>query len=65
MVELAKTHPGYLVIDDTKKPKYGILHLVKKLKILTNRATRIGYKVLLLLWIVPGMGRFPLGFAFN
>jgi hypothetical protein len=65
MVELAKTHPGYLVIDDTKNPKYGLLHLAKKLKILTNGATRTGYEVLLLLWVVPGMGRFPLGFALS
>jgi hypothetical protein len=65
MVELAKTHPGYLVVDDTKNPKYGLLHLAKKLKILTNGATRTGYEVLLLLWVVPGMGRFPLGFALS
>jgi hypothetical protein len=65
LVELAKAHPGYLVIDDTKNPKYGLLHLAKKLKILSNGATRTGYEVLLLLWVVPGMGRFPLGFALS
>jgi hypothetical protein len=65
LVKLAKRHPGYLVIDDTKNPKYGLLHLAKKLKILTNGATRTGYEVLLLLWVVPGMGRFPLGFALS
>jgi hypothetical protein len=65
MVELAKCHPGYLVLDDTKNPKYGLNHWAKKLKILTNGATRTGYEVLLLLWVVPGMGRFPLGFALS
>lgn len=65
MVGLAKAHPGYLVIDDTKNPKYGLRHWAKKLKMLTNGAIRTGYEVLLLLWIVPGMGRFPLGFALS
>lgn len=65
MIALAKAHPGYLVADDTKNPKYGLLHLAKRLKILTNGATRTGYEVLLLLWVVPGMGRFPLGFALS
>lgn len=65
MVELAKAHPGYLVIDDTKNPKYGMKHLAKKLKILTNGATRSGYEVVLLLWLVPGLGRFPIGFALS
>ena len=65
MIELAKAHPGYLVVDDTKNPKYGLKHLAKKLKILTNGATRTGYEVVLLLWLVPGMGRFPLGFALS
>jgi hypothetical protein len=65
MVELAKAHPGYLVIDDTKNPKYGLKHCAKKLKILTNGATRSGYEVVLLLWFVPGLGRFPLGFALS
>ena len=60
MIELAKAHPGYLVVDDTKNPKYGLKHLAKKLKILTNGATRTGYDIVLLLWLVPGMGRFPL-----
>jgi hypothetical protein len=65
MIELAKAHPGYLVVDDTKNPKYGLKHLVKKLKILTHGATRMGYEIVLLLWLVPGMGRFPLGFALS
>jgi hypothetical protein len=65
MVELAKAHPGYLVIDDTKNPKNGLKRWAKNLKILTNGATRSGYEVLLLLWVVPGMGRFPLGFALS
>lgn len=65
MIELAKAHPGYLVVDDTKNPKYGLKHLAKKLKILTNGATRTGYEIVLLLWLVPGMGRFPLGFALS
>jgi hypothetical protein len=65
LIELAKTHPGYLAVDDTKNPKYGLKQLAKKLKILTNGATRTGYEVLLLLWVVPGTGRFPLGFALS
>ena len=65
MVELAKARPGYLVVDDTKNPKYGLARFAKKLKILTNGATRTGYEVLLLLWLVPGLGRFPLGFALS
>lgn len=65
MLEWAKVHPGYLVIDDTKNPKYGLKHLAKKLKILANGATRTGYEVVLLLWLVPGFGRFPLGFALS
>lgn len=65
MVELAKAHGGYLAIDDTKNPKYGLALWAKKLKILTNGATRTGYEVFLLLWVVPGMGRFPLGFALS
>ena len=54
MIELAKTHPGYLAVDDAKK-----------LKILTNGATRTGYEIVLLLWVIPGVGRFPLGFALS
>lgn len=65
MIELAKAYPGYLVVDDTKNPKYGLKHLAKKLKILTHGATRTGYEIVLLLWMVPGMGRFPLGFALS
>ncbi len=61
MIELAKANPGYLVVDDTKNPKYGLKHLAKKLKMLTNGAIRTGYEVLLLLWVVPGFGRFSLG----
>jgi DDE family transposase len=63
MVEWAKAYPGYVVIDDTKNPKYGLHRLAKRLRILTNGATRTGYEVLLLLWVVPGFGRFPIGFA--
>lgn len=65
MVELAKAYPGHLAVDDTKNPKYGLKHLAKNLKILTNGATRTGYEIVLLLWVVPGMGRFPLGFALS
>jgi hypothetical protein len=65
MVRLAKAHPGYLVVDDTKNPKYGLSRWAKKLKILTTGATRSGYEVVLLLWLVPGLGRFPIGFALS
>ncbi len=63
MVELAKASPGYLVIDDTDNPKYGLKHLARKLKILTNSGYRDGYKIVLFLWVMPEVGRFPLGFA--
>lgn len=63
MIELAKAHPGYLVIDDPKNPKYGLAHFDKNLKILTNGTTRTGYEVVLLLWLVAGLGRFPIGFT--
>ena len=65
MIKLAKVHSGYLVVDDTKNPKYGLKHLAKNLKILTTGATRTGYEVVLLLWLVPGIGRFPIGFALS
>jgi hypothetical protein len=65
MVELAKAYPGYLVIDETKNPKYGLAAWSKNLKILTNGATRKGYEVVLLLWLVPGLGRFPIGFSLS
>ena len=65
MVELAKAYPGNLVVDDTKNPKYGLAHVAKKLKILTHGGTRTGYEVVLLLWLVPGLGRFPIGFALS
>ena len=63
MAELAKAHPGKLVIDDTKNAKYGLGELAKKLKILTSGATRQGYEVVLLLWVTSGGLRFPVAFA--
>lgn len=41
MIKLAKAHPGYLVVDDTKNPKYGLTRLAKKLKMARpGQATR-------------------------
>ncbi len=62
LVKLAKACPGRLIIDDTSNPKYGLKHLTRKLKILTNSGYQQGYKILLFLWECP-YGRIPLGFA--
>ncbi len=64
MIERAKSLPGYLVIDDTDNPKYGLKYLARKLKVLTNSGYREGYKVVLFLWVAPNVGRFPLALAF-
>lgn len=65
LVEFAKAHPGYLVIDDTNNPKYGLRHITKTLYDLKTKGTRQGYKVVLFLWVVPEVGRFPIGFALH
>lgn len=63
LVEFAKSHPGYLVIDDTSNPKYGLKHICQNLFDPKTKARRKGYKVVLFLWVVPDVGRFPIGFA--
>lgn len=63
LVEFAKAHPGYLVIDDTNNPKYGLQRLCKTLFDPKTQAKRKGYKVVLFLWVVPDVGRFPIGFG--
>jgi hypothetical protein len=63
LVTFAKAHPGYLVIDDTSNPKYGLKHLCQQLYDPKTGARRKGYKVVLFLWMVEGMGRIPIGFG--
>lgn len=62
LINLAKTVPGKLVIDDTSNPKYGLKQWSRKLKILTTGGYQDGYKILLFLWECE-YGRIPLGFA--
>jgi hypothetical protein len=63
LIEFARAHPGYLVIDDTDNPKYGLKHICQKLFDPKTQAKRKGYKVVLFLWVVPDVGRFPIGFG--
>ena len=62
LVELAKKHPGKLLMDDTENPKYGLKHVAQKLKNRSTKAVRSGYKIVLFLWDT-GTYRFPIGFA--
>ena len=59
---LKKAPNGYLVVDDTSNPKYGLKHITRKLKILTNSGYVDGYKIVLFLWVCE-FGRIPIGFA--
>lgn len=65
MIMLAMSCPGYLLIDSTNNPKYGLARFAKNLKILTHGGTRKGYEIVLFLWVVPGVGRYPIGFALS
>lgn len=63
LVELAKTKPGRLIVDDTSNPKYAKLKgLSRKLYIPSTGGFCNGYRVLLFLWESDGE-RFPVAFA--
>jgi hypothetical protein len=62
MIDFAKQHPGYLVIDDTSNPKYGLKQWCRKLYIPGTGAYLQGFKVVLFLWVCDA-GRFPIGFG--
>lgn len=63
LIELAKTVPGRLIVDDTSSPKYARLRgLTRKLFIPSTSGYCQGYRVLLFLWEAGGI-RFPIGFA--
>jgi hypothetical protein len=63
LVELAKSYPGRLIIDDTSNPKYAHLKgLTRPLFIPATGGHCQGYKILLFLW-ESGSVRFPIGFA--
>lgn len=63
MIKLAKSYPGYLIIDDTNNPKFGLKAIAIKLFDLATKGRPKGYKIVLFLWLIPGIGRIPLGFA--
>lgn len=46
LIELAKACPGWLIIDDTSNPKYGLKHSVRLLYNPATRGIRPGYKSL-------------------
>lgn len=63
LVELARTKPGRLIVDDTSSPKYAKLKgLSRKLYIPSTGGFCYGYRVLLFLWESEGE-RFPVAFA--
>lgn len=62
LIELIKAFPGFLIIDDTSNPKYGLKGFLKSLKNYSTQANFMGYKILVFLWQV-GELRIPIGFA--
>lgn len=54
---------GTLIVDETVNGKYGLKHVVRKLKILNNGGYCLGYKVVLFLWNKDNL-RIPIGFGF-
>src|SRR5262249_11125606 len=63
LIELAKSLPGRLIVDDTSNPKYARLRgLARKLFIPSTGGYCHGYRVLLFLWEAGGI-RFPIAFA--
>ena len=52
-----------LIIDDTTNPKYGLTHVTRKMKILTNGGYSKGFKILLFLCVSEEGYRIPIGFA--
>jgi hypothetical protein len=62
LIELAKSMPGRLIVDDASNPKYAYLQgLVRQLFIPSTGGYCQGYKVLLFLWESGGQ-RFPIAF---
>ncbi len=63
LIELAKSLPGRLIVDDTGSPKYAHLQgLARKMFIPSTGAYCQGFKVVLFLW-ETGQVRFPIAFA--
>lgn len=54
---------GTLIVDETVNGKYGLKHIVRKLKILNNGGYCLGYKVVLFLWNKDNL-KIPIGFGF-
>lgn len=54
---------GILIVDETINGKYGLKHIVRKLKILNNGGFCLGYKVVLFLWNKDNLS-IPIGFGF-
>jgi hypothetical protein len=61
-VNMAKTMPGNLILDDTSNPKYGLDKIAVKYKHLSTGGYYKGYKILLFLWDTGNI-RIPIGFA--
>ncbi len=53
---------GNLIVDETVIEKYGLKHIVRKLKILNNGGYCMGYKIVLFIWNKESL-RIPIGFA--
>jgi len=62
LVNVAKRCPGYLVIDDTSNPKYGLKDWSKKLYIPSTGGFLQGFKIVMFLWVCD-TGRYPIGFG--
>lgn len=54
---------GTLIVDETINGKYGLKHIVRKLKMLNNGGYCLGYKVVLFLWNKDNLS-IPIGFGF-
>lgn len=63
LIQWATTCPGYIAIDDTSNPKYGLGAFARKIFLTKTGGYCHGYKIVLFLWVVPGVCRIPLGFA--
>ena len=61
-IERAKASPGYLVIDDTNNPKYGLKGKARTLFVPATKGFRSGYRLQLFLWVTE-RGAFPIAFA--
>lgn len=61
-LNMIKSVPGKLILDDTGNPKYGLKKIARKFKNLSTGGYHQGYKILLFLWDT-GNNRIPIGFA--